>query len=501
MINHTDPGSDQNDAGDGIVSDKMVPPHAWKKSMTDRRLLLVMLMTVGLVSGLVFALSPVIMNFDSFPAIPTAISILNRHTLALNYYSHVPFVAKNYTIGQYHGTALTQFPWVVALFALPTVAMLDAVHLVGGPTADHVVSQLGTENTLTVIWTASLVTALACTVMAALAYRRLGGSARTRRRLALVCGLVFAFGTSAWSTASRALWQHGPSLLMLGVGLLAMDRIFPAHGIAPTATVRRAALLAGASFALAFAIRPVNAIALGLMLLAIAWRMRQCIWTYVVGAAAVLLPWMAVTHAFYGVYIQPYDSASRLTITNTFLEALAANLVSPARGILIFSPVVALAGWGAILVIRQRSAGPIELVSIVILPLYLIVVSMFPEWWAGSSYGPRFMSESLPFLLILSLPAIDRLREWSADPIKRKSPSFTVAVVLVLLLVMASIVINGEGGMLRATTCWNAKEGSPLNIDNRPSRVWSWSDAQFDYGLRALSSEGMKAVTTCPASP
>src|SRR5439155_5600105 len=30
----------------------------------------------------------------------------------------------------------------------------------------------------------------------------------------LLLSALFAFGTSAWSTASRALWQHGPDMLM-----------------------------------------------------------------------------------------------------------------------------------------------------------------------------------------------------------------------------------------------------------------------------------------------
>jgi hypothetical protein len=36
----------------------------------------------------------------------------------------------------------------------------------------------------------------------------------------LVSVFIFAFCTSSWSTASRALWQHGPSMLMLSLTLL-----------------------------------------------------------------------------------------------------------------------------------------------------------------------------------------------------------------------------------------------------------------------------------------
>jgi hypothetical protein len=40
---------------------------------------------------------------------------------------------------------------------------------------------------------------------------------RQRRRWAFAVAMVFAFGTAAWSTASRGLWQHGPSMLCLAV--------------------------------------------------------------------------------------------------------------------------------------------------------------------------------------------------------------------------------------------------------------------------------------------
>ena len=45
---------------------------------------------------------------------------------------------------------------------------------------------------------------------------------------AMLVALAFAFGTSAWSTASRSLWQHGPSMLLLGLALLAQLRRWPA---------------------------------------------------------------------------------------------------------------------------------------------------------------------------------------------------------------------------------------------------------------------------------
>ena len=52
-----------------------------------------------------------------------------------------------------------------------------------------------------------------------LALRRLGNSGE-----AMVGALVFALATGAWSVASQALWQHGPAMMWLAVGLWTTSR-------------------------------------------------------------------------------------------------------------------------------------------------------------------------------------------------------------------------------------------------------------------------------------
>jgi hypothetical protein len=64
--------------------------------------------------------------------------------------------------------------------------------------------------------------------------------------------LIFAFATPAWSTGSRALWQHTPSMLMLAIALWILVK-----------AVERPYLVQFAAFplAIAYCVRPTNAIA------------------------------------------------------------------------------------------------------------------------------------------------------------------------------------------------------------------------------------------------
>jgi hypothetical protein len=459
-----------------------------------------MVLAVFLVATSVFALSPVITNYDSFATFPTAVSIVNRHTLSLDAYQHVKVLATSYTVGHAKGHLLTTYPWAVGLFMIPAVVAIDVLHAVGGPSADSVVgtSQIGPQVQL---WTASIVTGLACGTLALLAYRRLRGPAKKRRHWALLCGLALAFGTSAWSTASRSLWQHGPSLLFLAVALVALDHLFPRNvdGNHVGAESNWAPLVAGGALAGAVAMRPTNAVALALATFLVLWkgsgRSRSA---YLIGVFVVFVPWTLVTLHYYGTVLQPYDAASKLGFPSTFFESVAAQMISPSRGLLLFSPIVLAAVPGLVIAWKRASVTPLEVLSVVAIPCYLVAISLFPVLWAGTSFGPRFMTETLPFFLVLSIPFVEWVMAWRSERPARRPFAYRMGVIGGVIVLAVSVLVNAQGGLLSASTCWNLKGHNVESVDKDPARAWSWSNPQLVYGFRAIGSEGLDAVTACP---
>jgi hypothetical protein len=107
---------------------------------------------------------------------------------------------------------------------------------------------------------ASFLMAVAAVVIYAIAAMELS------RAAAVGMALLFAFCTSAWSTGSRALWQHGPSMLMLSLALYALIRAEQNPKFA-----RYAAL----PLAFAYVIRPTNAIPILLFSLYVLLRFRR----------------------------------------------------------------------------------------------------------------------------------------------------------------------------------------------------------------------------------
>lgn len=441
--------------------------------------------TVLVLLGLVLAgylSAPNVTNTDAYLTMPTAVSIVHSGNLDLDEFRS-PLVKDHYGYIEIDGRHVDRFPWADSLLLVPGVVVVDLLHAVHiGPGATALVedNHMGPVQLVT----ASLVTALAVLAVFALAFENLDGSAARRRRTGFAVALVFALATAAWSTASRALWQHGPSMLALALALLAASRLD--RGVRPA----RSAAGLGVALAAAYALRPTNAIAIGGFSLLVVLRHRRWLLAYLGGLLGVLAVFAAVNLLSYGRLLPPYYSAGRISLHPAYREALAANLVSPARGLLVFSPVVLLAVAGLVLRARAREVRALDLVVAGCVVAQLLVVSAQDEgWWAGHAYGPRFMSDVLPLLAFLSLPAVEAL----AGVLRSGRPTVwgKVAVGATGLAVLWSVAVNAEGAYLRSSTCWNAE---PVTIDLRPGRVWDWHDPQVLSGYRAVGREGVRAA-------
>lgn len=458
---------------------------------------------VFLLTTIVFAISPVITNYDSFATFPTAVSIVNRHTLSLDAYRHVGVLIKSYTVSHARGHLVTSYPWAVGLFAIPAVIVIDLVHALGGPSADSIVAAQNQVQNLVQLFSASIVTGLVCGTLALLAYRRLRGPVETRRNWAVLCGLAFGFATSAWSTASRALWQHGPSILFLAMALLALDQLFPRNTEDQQTRIDSIwpPLITGACIAGAVTMRPTNAVALGLVTILVVWKaQRRSAAFYAIGIVAVFLPWTLITYHYYGSLLQPYDQASKLGLPSTFFESIAAQLISPSRGLFFFSPVVLVAIVGLVIAIRRRLVTPLEALSAAAIPCYLVAIALFPVWWAGTSFGPRFMTETLPFFFVLTIPFVEWVMGWRSEKLAARPLVYKIAVVGSVVALTFSVLVNAQGGLLRSSVCWNLATPTGASVDNDPARVWSPDDPQFVFGLEAIRTEGLSAaITRCPA--
>ena len=400
----------------------------------------------------VFALywaSPVVQSADSRWSLHVAESIVNEGNTDLDEYGDL-ISDNDRRVERIGSHTFSAFPIGTPLVATPFVYAYDRILSRTGAGIEAVYLQA--ERLV-----ASFVTALAAGVL----YHAFRSHLDTKRALALT--LVFAFCTPAWSTASRSLWQHGPSMLMLSIALSLV-----------TLAQRRPWLVqyAGIPLACAYVIRPTNSISVLFLTVYVLVAHRKYILRTLLLAALVALPFLLYNWRTYGALLSAYYMPGRIGSNARFFEALAGNLVSPARGLLVFTPVCLLAPVGIYLKWRKGRLDTLDVILCLIVVVHWIVISSFPHWWAGHSYGPRFFSDVMPYLVYLMIPALAQV----GRPAGAGQMTYVVSVAV---LVATSAFVHWSGATQQATYEWNDR---PISVDAIPSRLWDPYDLQFLRG-------------------
>jgi hypothetical protein len=396
---------------------------------------------------LVFWLSPVRQIADSNGSMLLSQSLVQQRSFELDRY--FPGGAVPSQFESVHGHLYYWFPPGTSILSAPLVAGLNALGL-SATQADGSYDPKGEERIEGVV---------ASVLMAALAVV-LYGTARLLLSPGwslLVAGAA-SLGTQVWSTASRATWSHTWEILLLALAV----RVLLAYeaGRGP----QRPAALGGLA-ALLYVVRPTGILPLCLMGLYLAVFRRPAVVRYAAAAALGLGLFVLGSFTVYGSPLPRYFRVAPL-LEGTALVGLAGNLFSPSRGLFVYVPVLAFVLY---LLWRYRgklSFRPLAALAALNISAHLVLVSIWPVWWGGHSYGPRLTTCVLPWFVLLGILAL-RAR-LDAPRIGR------LELTLGGLLLAASIVLNGAGALSWASWLWNTK----LSIYGR-ARLWDWRRAQF----------------------
>lgn len=409
---------------------------------------------VALLSFLVYLPSAVATNFDSVWTMHVARSLLVDGDVDLSEYRTL-IVEENdgwKTVDADRGL-YSDYPVAVSVAALPVVAAYEFI----GPWFGYSLEDELREGEVPEVerTAAALIAALGAGLTALLGFEMTGS-----RHVALAAGLLVAFGTSLWSTAALAMWQHGPSVACGAAALWWAVRVDRG---------KAAAWPLGPLLVVAYAIRPTNAV----MLIAFsAWVLiaqREHARMFVAAGVAAGAVLGLGNLALYGEVVPRYFAANRLELSGQMVEALAGNLVSPARGLLVFSPFVVLGVVGYL----RKPRESLDYVALAIMAGHWVGVSAFPHWWGGWSFGPRFMSDVLPFVMWFVVPVI-------ATVISAARRDHLLLKAAFVVLAAVSVAIHARGATAIETEQWNYK---PNNVDRHPDRLWDWTDLQFWRGL------------------
>jgi hypothetical protein len=411
----------------------------------------------------IFATSRVHQFGDSYYSMLLSEHLLTRGSFVLDEYFQVPLDPTRYPglnitprgypyqIEIVDSHAYYYFPVGSSILSVPFVAVLRVVGL-STLRGDRTYDQSG-EKKIQALMAGLLMAGLAMVFFA------------TARLVlptgwSLAAALVAALGTQVWSTAALALWSDTWGVFLLGA-VVWMLLAHEARGRLLNAPIL-ATLVAWMYF-----VRPTNAlvvIAVGTYL----WVSQPgSVWSYVRVGSAWLAGFIAYSWVHFHRVLPSYYTHQGLTFER-FWAPLAANLVSPGRGLLVYVPITFFALW---LTVRYRKTLPhrgLAVLGSAVAIAHLIVVSGFAFWHGGHAYGPRFTTGIVPWLFLLGVLGVRAMLD-SGPPSWR---TLAAGVALAAL----SIVIQYRGARVRATWEWN--QHPPMETHGE-EKVWNWRAPQF----------------------
>jgi hypothetical protein len=281
---------------------------------------------------------------------------------------------------------------------------------------------------------------------------------------ALVATGIFALATSHRTISGAGLWQHTSGGLWLAVGLFAWSHARRWPALFP---------VAGAALALATACRPIF-VAVPILAALDAWFLARTsrktflstsVLVVSIGSLALYANWH-FHGSLVGGRIDLVRNPTMFHSVKTYFHFspvhLLGLLTSPSRGLFVYSPVLLFAVPGLMRSLRKPTPEGLRLITIAGILTFLLY-GFISTWWAGSVFGPRYMTDLLPFFAL-----------WlTLTPIPAKGRPVLAVCFAAALAWSLWVQQLGEN----TYPCnWNH---TPVLVDRAPQRVWDWRDSQI----------------------
>lgn len=323
---------------------------------------------------------------DTLPARQIPVSLLQNGNLYVDAFIGRYKQPSMHSIVNVNGHWVSNYPIGTPLLAVPFYLPLIRTDQISD-------SQLITFGKIS----ASCLVVIACLILY-LTLRRL-----TSPSNALLIAFIYGLCTSNFSVCSQGLWQHTGSQVAFCAALYCFVR-----GKSEPLWIA----LAGLPVCFLVICRPTNVfLALPLTVYVLVQYPRLFLKFIIAGSPVALFHMWYNLHYFGEVFHSQFPFRSNYWDT-PFLDGFSGLLISPGRGLFIFSPILLFSILGLWRIFRSPS-DPIRTMLLYTLCGTLLVIflhSKWCSWWGGLSYGPRLISDLLPGMCLALYPAADIVR-------------------------------------------------------------------------------------------
>ncbi len=294
-----------------------------------------------------------------------------------------------------------------------------------------------------------------------------------RRATALVGALTYGLASMAWPYAQTLFTQTTGALGLL----IATWGVLKARQGGSWRTALAAGLgmgLAGASILPAWITAPLFVLAL-LPRSFRRWREALPHLAAFVLAAGIVLAGQGLYNAVR--FGSPLDTGHVHVVTSAMVRlgrlwlGGLGQLFSTPRGVIWYAPFVLLVPFGAVQGWRTRRA----MIALALGQTLLVwaIYSGWTIWWAGVSWGPRYLVAVMPALVLLTVPALERLI--AGEPLLTRLTAAALLLASFLTQAFASLfdalVVEGDINLLLAAVTWGQQPVDPYAIFMSPSQM------------------------------
>lgn len=397
---------------------------------------------------------------DPTPTIFVAVNLVKHGTVFLDdLHDYIPYHNMPYYASQQRGRIVSNYPVFPGIMAAPVFAPFIWMGMIEKGSGDLVWNYLSKLS-------GAFFTSLSVFFLYLTVKRLLD------RENAFLASMAYGLGTALWPIAAQSLWQHGPSVFWWTVSFYSLVR---AEQSSSRAGLRRFLLLAGFAAGGAVLCRTVNGVGMAVVCLAAAIRHRRDAISFILPAITVSLfvilfnvalfdSWKGGDKVLHSLHWE-LDRVRGGSWSTPLSVGLAGQLISPSRGIFIFSPFLIFSLFGMIAIWQRTEPGwRIAALTIPAPIIMLLLFSKYAVWWGGNShYGPRYQIETYPFLILYLAAFLPVIRRYQ------------LVFYFFLILLLYSVAVQWIGAF-----CYpGGWEVYPTDLANDKARFWNWSYNQI----------------------
>jgi len=377
-------------------------------------------------------------------------SILENGTVTLDSYPEYILDRFDWHLHQIEGHTYYGYPLGTSVFMIPFVALANLTHM-DMKRMDH---ELILQGRL-----AALSATLAMLLIYLLARCYFGP------KVSIFLTLILTFGSAVSSTLAVGLWSMNLSVLFLLWSLLLLVK--DSRGIKKLNPYLLGFLLFSAFFC-----RPTTAIYIFLIMAYLFIKNRRVF----LNSALVFLPCLAALiffslKVYHNVYPSNYDfKFGGYGYTNFRWEVFYGHLLSPSRGILVYSPFLIVSLLGIFVFFKKTRKDLLLWAMFAGFVFHLCLLSTWRMWWGGGGFGNRLLSDSYPALVFIILISFQYF-----IAMKSRFGRYFLCSLFTLLGLFSIYVNTIQGLYNEKTQNWNRM----LHPEEEKSYLFNWSNAQF----------------------